>query len=85
MRFKVHNNPHAEYAEELSIRKNRISTLIGELCRLRFIARLNPRLVMVNPSWCFRGTPTEQRTCIQTWQAIHPIGFVSENKYRHTA
>lgn len=69
---------NAEYAAELGINKNRVSTLIGQLGQLRFIARLNPRLVMVNPSWCFRGSPTEQRTCIATWQALHPIGAVSD-------
>lgn len=74
-----------EYARELGIGKNRVSALIGQLCKLRFIARMNPRLVMVNPSWCFRGTPTEQKACIFAWQELHPIGATTEGRRRQAS
>lgn len=64
------------YAEELGIRKNRVSELIHLLAETSFICRLNPRLVMVNPHWCFHGTAIQQQDAMQTWTRLHPLGIV---------
>ena len=69
-----------EYAEELGIRPARVSALIGLLSKHRFIHRMGPKVVMVNPGWCFRGTPTEQRAAMELWAKLHPIGIVSEER-----
>jgi hypothetical protein len=73
-----------EYAEELGIRSSRVSTLIGLLAEKKFIHRVGPKTVMVNPGWCFRGTPAEQHTALELWAKLHPLGIVSESE-RKTA
>jgi hypothetical protein len=65
-----------EYAAALGVTPNRISHLIQKLCKRGFLYRMNPRLVMVNPGWCFRGTPTEHQSAMETWGALHPIGII---------
>ena len=66
-----------EYGRELGVHKNRVSALIGRMCKAGFLYRMNPRLVMVNPSWCFRGTPAQHHQAIETWCKLHPIGTVT--------
>lgn len=68
------------YAKELGITRNRVSRLIGRLCACKLVYRMNPRLVMVNPGWCFRGTPTQHAEALETWGKLHPIGVVSARR-----
>jgi hypothetical protein len=74
------HSTNESYAQELGITPNRVSRLIGQLVACRFIIRMNPRLVMVNPGWCFRGTTTQHHTAQETWHKLHPIGIVSARK-----
>lgn len=68
------------YAEELGITKNRVSRLISRLASCRLLYRMNPRLVMVNPGWCFRGTPAQHHSAMETWLKLHPIGIVKPER-----
>ena len=65
-----------EYASELGVSCNRIAHLIQQMCKCGFLYRMNRRLVMVNPGWCFRGTPTEHYQAMETWARLHPLGIV---------
>ena len=64
------------YAQELGVTPNRISRLIGQLAACQFLFRMTPRLVMVNPGWCFRGSTTQHHEARETWMKLHPIGVV---------
>lgn len=73
---------NAEYAKELGVSPNRVSRLIGVLVKARFVHRSGPKLVVVNPGWCFRGNPTEQQQALETWAKLHPIEVVSRQERR---
>lgn len=66
-----------EYAQELEIRPEDVSRLIGKLAKVNFIHRTGTRLVTINPLWCFRGTATDQHAAIEAWGRLHPIGIVT--------
>lgn len=78
------HSSNEQFAKELSITSNRVSRLIGKLAECKFLYRLNPRLVMVNPGWCFRGTTTQHHEAQITWGKLHPIGRMAVQK-RKTA
>lgn len=65
---------NADYAKELGVTANRVSRLKGLLADIGFIHRAGPKLVMVNPGWCFKGTPEQQLKAMETWAKIHPLG-----------
>jgi hypothetical protein len=69
-----------EYGKELGVSANRVSRMIGKLVQAKLIHRAGPRLVMVNPGWCFRGRPAEQHAALQTWMKLHPIGIVRKQE-----
>ncbi len=73
---------NAEYAEELGISRKYISRLIGILGKANFIYRLGPRTIMVNPGWCFRGTPEQQDIALEAWAKFHPLGIVRRGDRR---
>jgi hypothetical protein len=65
-----------EYAEQLGLRPRRISDLFAFLKRHSLVKRLSARTILVNPRWCFRGTPEQQRAAIEEWAEFHPLAVV---------
>lgn len=61
---------HSFYAEILDVSRPRISHLITLLERTGILRRLGGRSVMVNPTFCWRGTAEEQSTAIARWDSI---------------
>lgn len=61
---------HSFYAETLDVSRPRISQLITLLERTGILRRLGGRSVMVNPTFCWRGTAEEQSTAIARWDSI---------------
>jgi hypothetical protein len=65
---------NAEYGEELELREQRVSDLFALLRKHSLVRRLSNMVVLVNPRWCFRGTPEQQRAAIEEWaKFVRPV------------
>jgi hypothetical protein len=71
------NCPSREYAEELEISSERVSRLIGILEKQNFICRARSGLILVNPFWCFKGSPADHHRAVDVWMGIHPLEIVA--------
>lgn len=71
---------NADFAAALGIGKSQVSRIIQHLCREGIVYRMNPRVVMVNPAWCFQGNPAEHSRAIQEWSRLHPLGLVKRQE-----
>lgn len=67
---------NAQYAEEIGVGNPRISKLMRRLQDAALIYRLNPRVLVVNPFWCFRGSPKEHAVAVKQWGRLHPLGAI---------
>jgi hypothetical protein len=70
------NCTNQEYAKELETTPNEIARLITKLGKANFLYRAGPRMVIVNPLWCFRGSAADQHLAIEEWYKLKPIGVV---------
>jgi CRP-like cAMP-binding protein len=66
-----------ELAEQFGIHRTRVSKLIGKLADAKLIYRVGPKTVLVNPLWCFRGTPKEHDAAVAEWGKLYPFGIIS--------
>jgi hypothetical protein len=71
---------NSEYAAELEVSSDEISRVIGRLAKVKFLHRTGPRLVTINPIWCFRGTPEQQHEAVEEWGKLYSIGIVAEER-----
>lgn len=74
-----------EYAQELGVTPTKVSHLIRLLCDLDFIYRAGPRIVIVNPYWCFKGTPLQHHVAIENWLKLHGMTVIEKPVTRKTA
>jgi hypothetical protein len=74
--------PNKQIAAELGIDKSRVSRLVALLERAGVCQRFGTRrgAIMVNPTFCFRGSKAEQDKAIQEWCRVRPIGIVPQRK-----
>jgi hypothetical protein len=63
---------NAEFGEELGLRPQRVSDLFAILRKHGFVRRLSTYVILVNPRWCFRGSPQQQRDAIEEWARFNP-------------
>ncbi len=54
--------------------------MLGRLVKVNFLHRTGPRLVTINPLWCFRGSPEDQHAAVEAWGKLHPIGIISQQE-----
>jgi len=71
---------NAEFGAELGLRPQRVSDLFAILKKHGFVRRLSSRVVLVNPRWCFRGNPEQQRAAIEEWAQFNPPAMVRKGK-----
>jgi hypothetical protein len=71
---------NSEYAAELEVSSDEISRVIGRLAKVKFLHRTGPRLVTINPIWCFRGTPEQQHEAVEEWGKLYSMGIVTEER-----
>lgn len=71
--------PFADLGKELSVTQSAISKQMAILERNRLIKRVggrNSHLVMVNPSFAFRGPASDHGLALIKWAELHPLGLV---------
>ncbi len=80
------NKTNDEYAAELLIHKNRVSSLMGKLHKAGVIHRIGPRTVFINPGYFFRGNASAQNEAVKQWGILHTPKLVEfENHDRKSA
>lgn len=75
----ISTKPFTEIAETLGVWPSRISTLVSALEKVGVVQKLGGQKssnVLVNPAFCFRGSPAEQHKAIEMWAAHRPFNLV---------
>lgn len=56
-----------QFASELGIRERRVRDLVRLLARCSLVHRINPRLLVVNPYWCYNGAAAQHANAVAEW------------------
>jgi hypothetical protein len=65
-----------ELAKLLSLSRPRITKLISVLEKQTVVQRIGTGCLLVNPTFCFRGTPAEQHKALELWGANRPFNLI---------
>lgn len=71
---------HAELAELLTVSRPRVSKLVSVLEKACVVQRVGTGCLLVNPTFCFRGTPTEQHKALEMWAANRPFNVIKDTR-----
>jgi hypothetical protein len=72
----VCDKTYSQLAGELGVHRSQITRLVTILEKNGIIYRLGGRkstALLVNPSFAFRGSPSEHQTALKRWAEYHPL------------
>jgi hypothetical protein len=75
----ISTSPFGEMAAELDVWPSRVSSLIARLELLGVVQKIGGRkscTVLINPTFCFRGSPAEQHKALEMWAQHRPFNLV---------
>lgn len=79
---------YAEIAAMIGTQKSRMPQLIKALEEHNIVVRVGgqrARLILINPTFCWRGTAEEQHHALEEWAKHKKIGMVPKERLAETA
>lgn len=74
------SRPFGELAQLLGVHRSRISRLLTALEKEAVCQRIGGSAVLVNPTFCFRGSPKEQHKALEMWAQHRPFAIVKQER-----
>ena len=79
----VCDKTYSQLADELGVHRSQVTRLVAILEQHGIVYRLGGRkstALLVNPSFAFRGNPTEHQTAMKRWAEYHPLFAVTPSR-----
>lgn len=81
----ISTKPFGELAAALDVWPSRVSSLVNKLEALGVVQKIGGRksgTILINPGFCFRGSPVEQHKALELWAEHRPFGLIKQPAQR---